>query len=316
MSSDQKEKTKDQDGGASATPDAVAAKPKPETPEDLYSLDDLEKLIQQQDPNFKDSLGDLVTETGTADHLIELIDLDQLLAEEEARSLKSRLKRLWTKVRNFITGLRTSTWHFLRHDFPVLAKATLARAQVILGRVKEGLRQFGFKPLRYKLFVFAFMAMCAGLSAYFLMLVKGGVLPQREPLFVTSLESLSSQVWTYDPTTETEPLYDSVRAAQNILIIPKLVANLRRSVGSGPTPMVACEVYVEGDSPDVVVEIKDREVEFRDVLMRTLEGFSYAEMESPEGKQKLLVLMAREANRLLTKGRIKKVYFKTVILKP
>lgn len=304
MAADKETPTKDQ-----------SAPPAPEVKEEIYDLAQLDQLITEQDPEFHQGLKEIHTEGGAQDLNIELLDLDRLLAEEEARSIKSRLKRLWTKIRNFLTGLKASLMHFLKNELPILAKKGAKKAAAGGAVVGEGLRQFGFKPLRFKLMVFGFIALCGGVGAYVWIALTRGVVHEGDELFLTTIETMSDQSWVYDPK-EMEPFYDSVRAAQNIILIPKLVVNLKRSAGSGPTPMAACEFYVEGNSPDVVVEIKDREVEFRDLFMRTIEDFSYDQLESADGKQRLTERLIREANRVLTKGRVSRAFFKNVILKP
>ena len=80
--------------------------------------------------------------------------------------------------------------------------------------------------------------------------------------------------------------------------------------------MGAFEFFIEGNSPDVMVEIKDREYEVKDLFQRNSEEMNFDQLETVEGKQLLLEKLRRDVNRILTKGRVRKVFFKTVILKP
>lgn len=285
----------------------------PPPDENLIAMDELDRLIADHDPEFRDQMQDVAG--GPIDANIELLDLDQLLAEQAERSLRARARRLLKRARVFVVGLRATAVHLLKEDLPQRVKTLGGWLKSGLGKAKEAWRQFGFKPLRFRLLVLAFIAICAGAGAGLYFLFARG-LPESPKLFVQSLEEWSEAAVDYDPATQQEPFYDSVRAAQNVLELPKLVVNLKRTPVSGPNPMMAAEFYLEGNSPDVVLEIKARETEFRDVYMRAMEEFTAEELDTVNGKGKLLERLAREANRLVTKGRVRKVLFKTVVLKP
>src|SRR5690606_28930606 len=104
------------------------------------------------------------------------------------------------------------------------------------------------------------------------------------------------------------------RASQNLMILSRMTVNLQVSSGSGPNPMGSFEFFIEGNSPDVMVEIKDREHEVRDFCQRTIEEMTYDQMESVDGKQLLQEKLRRGVNRILTKGQIRKIFYKTAIL--
>jgi flagellar basal body-associated protein FliL len=61
--------------------------------------------------------------------------------------------------------------------------------------------------------------------------------------------------------------------------------------------------------------VKDRESEFADLVSRTAEDFSYAELSNTEGKLKLARKILDELNSNLTKGKIRKVMYSSFILK-
>lgn len=173
--------------------------------EGLISLDDLDKVISEQDPSFGLEVATIVSQENSADLNIEMIDLDRLLAEQEAKSFGSRLKRLLRKFKNFLTGLQTTAFYFLKDELPSLLKNGKNALGGFTGRVSEMLRQFGFKPRRFKLLVAAFVLLCGGTAfVLFLMLTKG-IVPEQEQLFIQSLDSLAEQRWSYDPKTEQEP---------------------------------------------------------------------------------------------------------------
>lgn len=301
--------TKDQEtelGKAPAEADAA----------DLISLDELDQVINEQDPGFKESVSSLAEANQASDLNIELIDLDQLLAEQEAKSFSSRMKRLVRKIRNFATGVKTSSLYFLKERLPSILKSLKGKAGQGKEQVSEGLRQFGFKPRRFKLLVLGFVVLCGGVGALLYIQLTRGLLPTQEPLFIQGLDQLATDRGQYHPQAPREPFYGSVRVAQNILSIEKMVVNVKPSASSSANPMAAMSLYLEGMSADAIVEIKDREPEFRDHFMRIIEEFDYDELVSAEGKIQLQERLLREANRHISNGRIRRVYFQNFVMKP
>lgn len=299
------------------TKDQSVAKPTvPPEEQGLVSLDDLDRIIADQDPEFKQGIDEIGSQKAAEDLNLELIDLDQLLKEQAENSLRSKIRRLGVKFRNFTTGLKTTLFYFLKNDVPAGAKKGLGALKKGIATLQEGLRQFGFKPRKFKLLVFSFIGICILAIAILYFLLTKNLIHAKDRLFIQNMADLAEETEHFDPKTEQEPFYDSVRSAQNIISLPKLVVNIKRSATSGPNPMAAVEIYIEGNFPDVIVEIKDRETEFKDAFMRTIEEFSYDELDTVEGKHRLLERFAREANKLATKGRIRKTLFKTIIIKP
>lgn len=102
----------------------------------------------------------------------------------------------------------------------------------------------------------------------------------------------------------------------DVLLIKKIVVNIKRSEDSSTNPMVAFECYLQNSNQEVAVEIRDRELEIRDAISRLTEEFSYKDLNSIEGKNRFKLIMRRELNARLSRGRVVGVFFKTFILKP
>jgi flagellar basal body-associated protein FliL len=153
-----------------------------------------------------------------------------------------------------------------------------------------------------------------GYVIYFMFRI--GLPIKEKDIFLNSLQEVATEVATYDLKEGQEFFFDSIRASQNIMYLPKQVVNLKPSPGSGRNPMAAFEVYLEGNSPEVLIEIKDREAEVKDVIQRTAEKEIFESLETIEGKKLFLEKLQREVNSVLTMGRLRKVYFKTFISKP
>lgn len=138
---------------------------------------------------------------------------------------------------------------------------------------------------------------------------------KKTPLFLTSFAEWGTPVEDYNPLSEVQLFFDNPRLSKNILELKKMVVNLKPSSGSTENPMLAFEVRVEGLSKEVMVELKDRESEFVDRVLRATEDFSYDELSDQTGKQKLAEKIVDVMNANLTKGQVRKVMFSTFFLK-
>lgn len=138
---------------------------------------------------------------------------------------------------------------------------------------------------------------------------------KKTSLFLTSFAEWGVPVQDYNPLNEVQLFFDNPRLSKNILELKKMVVNLKPSSGSTENPMLAFEVRVEGLSKEVMVELKDREAEFVDRVLRVTEEFSYDELSDATGKQKLAEKIIDVMNANLTKGQVRKVMFSTFFLK-
>ncbi len=138
---------------------------------------------------------------------------------------------------------------------------------------------------------------------------------QPDSLFLTSYAEWNSDVQDYNPQTESEPFFDNPRLTKNLVTLKRMVANIQKSENSSENPMLALELNIEGMNSEVVVEIKDREAEFKDLILRTVEAFNYDFLTTTEGKQSLSEKLTETLNANLTKGQIRKVLYKSFVLK-
>lgn len=136
-----------------------------------------------------------------------------------------------------------------------------------------------------------------------------------DSLFLTSYAEWGLDVNTYNPFTESEMFFDNSRLLKNIVTIKKMVVNIRPSESSGPNPMLAFELNIEGLTSEVIIEIKDREAEFKDLILRTAEELSYDELSLADGKKMLSDRIMTVINSNLTQGQIRKVLYKSFVLK-
>ena len=242
---------------------------------------------------------------------------------KESRGFKKWLYRVFPfipKLIKYLALAKIKLKSFLIHAVTVLLPLALVflKNQIlwILGLLKKVLQAFSAKTTAQKLGIvfFILFTTMASYAIWFIWVKKP--LDHAEGLFVNSLEELSNATYKYDQKTEVEPFYGNYRVSQNILTIPRMVVNLRPSLNSGPNPMGAVELFIEGGSPEVVVEIKDREAEMKDAMQRVMEEMTFDELISPEGKPALAEKIRKELNRIVTKGKVRRVFMKEAIFKP
>lgn len=134
-------------------------------------------------------------------------------------------------------------------------------------------------------------------------------------LFLNSYEEVGTDLKEFNPNTELEPFYDNPRFAKNLITISPIHVNLKQSENSGPNPMLAIEITVEGLSADAIIEIKDREAEFKDLLARHTEDKTYDDLIEINGKQKLCEQYRDLINLNLSRGQVRRVLLKSFIIK-
>lgn len=307
-----------------------------EEQEELLSLESLDSAIEEADPEFSKSLGEIhPDDLAPGDIYNEGLETEYTLAEEVKLWENSQGKRAkfakifpflpkisyFVKIKRAQFRLSVRKWkeqsiHNLKNAGPLTLawlKEKVASLRSGIGEVLGVFKSFSGK----KKAAFAGLLIVTGAAGFLLFkMVTKGLLPHQEDLFIASLADWSQQKVQYDPATERESFYDSTRLSQNILVMKKMIVNLKPSENSGPTPMGAFEFYVEGTVSEVVVEIKDRESEMEDLFMRTIEDMTYDQVSSAEGKQQLSGRLRQAVNKSLTKGHVRRVFLKTAIIKP
>lgn len=295
------------------------------------SLEQLESMILSEDPAFAEDLKlvKAIPSDGTID--LDVVDTGQVLPNDEnpwrdAIGIRKFivmilpfLPKLWDFQHNFFSNMflyRTRIQLFLVGLGPRMLNGIKSGAKASVTISKQKVTTF--KGLSWPLKLVAISLILAGAmtTVFVYRSMTHGVLPGDEEFLIASLEEWSTQAYKYDPETEMDSFYDSPRTIQNIMSLPKTIVNLRPSAGSGPNPMVAVEFFLEGLSPEAIVEVKDRETEIRDLFQRTLEELSYGELDSSEGKQQLTEKLRQVLNSNLTKGKIRRVFIKELVLKP
>ncbi len=336
---DQKEKPFMGFGKKEAPNEPNTAPPEPEADVPEMSLEDLDQFLATEDPEFSKKIKSIGEDKDLSLSIIDLDNLDEALFQETEKWRSGKLVRRLVflaipnvpkyslKIKSFVfrfrNGIKNSkeltkayfkylTTEGRKKFFAWLKTQILALFQSLGQRI----RKFKDLSIKAKISLFASVALVA--STFFLayLFSQTKLFHLNEELYINSLKEIGTSVFDYNPETEVEPFYDNIRSAPNLLMLEKLVVNLKKSKSSGDNPMAAFEFFVEGLTPEVIVEVKDKEVMVRDQVQRTIEQYSFDDLDSAEGKRDLTQALTREVSRNLTTGKLKAVRIKTMILKP
>ncbi len=310
-------------------------------PEEIPEIgdDELDLVIAEEDPEFVKSISEVENDKDLSMSQIVISDEEQALNEEKDLWLKGpQWKKVAVTILPFIPyfSLKFKKLKFIAQSFWI-AKwvqvknylyflATTGKNKLV-EKIKELVRNFfgNLGQSKKTFFALKWNLKIAGIGLIFLvgatifiiyLSLTRGLVPTQNEIFIPSMERVATDIQIYDPASEVEPFYENLRATQNLLLIPKMVVNLRQSSQSGPNPMGAFELFLEGMAPEVIIEAKDREVEIRDLILRVLEEFTFDQLDNADGKKEACDKIKREVNSVLTTGKLKRVWIKTAILKP
>jgi flagellar basal body-associated protein FliL len=308
-------------------PEAEAEAKRPSKSSNNEFSSEAEQALAELDPDFANSINDLNDDGFDPDGaVIDSLDLSATLHELG----KSGWRRLLQFIIHAPKALAISTYYGLIDFFKYLrdsGKAGLKTAlkgllhgltaslQSVLKGLKSAVKTILGLPLLSKLMSAAILAL--GIALYFVIRItfRGEFMPTFGPGIFISFETVADQKFTYDPDEALEHFNNPMLQPENVILIERIIVNLRRP-GDGLNPMGLFELYVETASQEAAVEIKDREPEVRDVIARTFEQALYDDLTGIEGKNKIKLIIQKNLNTFLTKGRVRKVFFKTFVLKP
>lgn len=306
-----------------------AAPPTETDAKDEIPLEDIDRLLAEEDPDFAKSLEEVRAVEVDKNVVIEASAIDETMAGEDvsASSPEDGFIRRWIlKLRNTMAAFRLGfkarlaqfgkdSLIFLKTRPKEYALFSAAMMLKLYGRLKVPAKAFAQAPRLVQASVFLLASVAFGVIWVFAANLKGVWIPHLMEPILTSLEHKADHVETFDPADGAESFYAAFPQDRHEFLFKKMKVNLRRLPGH-PNPMGAFELVVEVDSKDTAVELRDREVEFHDLLQRLLEEESVSDLETEHGKKILKGRVRKELNAQLTQGWIKDVHFKTVVLKP
>jgi flagellar basal body-associated protein FliL len=284
----------------------------------------VDALLASEDPQFAASMAEIrkiakidPADTGSG---VEIDSLDlNAIAPEALLSFPKRVLAKFSEgiddgvsfFKNFPAHART----FAKHGLKTGLVKTKDGLLFVVKKIRDLLTSFGYLPRSSQYLVFATILLAALATFVIKKTVAGHVLPKLQSVYLRSYAEVADAKFKYEADEPMENFTDPLYHPEHVVLMDKVIVNLKR-LNPDSTPMGLFEFYVELSTHEGAVEIKSREVEARDLISRTLEQMSYEELVTPEGKNKLKVILRKNLNELLTEGRVRRVFFKTVVVKP
>lgn len=264
------------------------------------SLDELDNLLAEEDPSFAGEFSKIKDEKFEADLFAEDF------AEIDSPPGKNR-----SRISTFLNNRKTNFIAAVKGIVPYILSNISGFFSALFGSIGS----FFKMSLKQK----AIILVAVALSALTIVLVfrglKGSLLPNFELKFLTSFAEVADRSFKINEGDSFEDFDNPLRHPDFVVLIERLVVNLRPSE-TNESPMGMFEFYVEASSQEGAIEVNERQKEVRDLMARTLEVTSYDDLATAEGKEKAKLNLRRELNSILTQGRVRRVFFKTIILKP
>ena len=299
-------------------------------PNDEVPLEDIDRLLAEEDPDFAKSLEEVRSVEIDKDVFIEAGAIDETMVGEEGATnangdaglFKRQLNKFRAGLVSFRLGFRLRASQagkdallFFKTRPKEYFLFTLAIGLKIYGELKVPAKAFAQAPRIHQLSVVLLASVLIGGLTVLSANLKGIWIPHLTEPILASLEDKADYVSTFDPQDGAESFYAAFPQEVHEFLFKKMKVNLRRRPDH-PNPMGAFEIVVEVDSKDTAVELRDREVEFHDMLQRLMEEESVTDLDSESGKKILKGRIKKELNAQLTQGWLKDIHFKTFVLKP
>jgi flagellar basal body-associated protein FliL len=267
----------------------------------------LDAMLLEENPEIFDELESLKSEK--IENVTSEFEIDPKISRL-AKITESAQKNFF-KLKALIKLQLLNTFYFFKHHTKVIL---IHGKQNISNFLKNLALTFKALPLKQKLSVI--------LSSIFILSLPFGIWFALKkfsdfttPGIVTDLSVYADSIYDLKPNEPTEDFFRSSRSPPNIFLIERFVVNLQGEGDSG-RPMMAAEIYLESLNPHSLIEIKNREGYFRDVMITFSSQWAYEELVTREGKERYLNSLRDELQSKIRKGRLSRCYFKSIILKP
>ena len=318
--------------------DPKSAKNKAPIEADEISLEDIDNFLEDEEPEFSKQMSDMEADEELKAAKVEgsAVDETTLLAQDaqEAKSLafyekhpklykalyplrfiREKLSQVVLKLKNKMALLAENFWVFLRVGVPERTKYLLSLAKGLLQVLGSKVTTFKNLPGKKKLLYLGYVVFLGLVVGLIKLNLKGVWLPSIHNELVTSMSEVADQVYTFDKSQKLQHFYRAFPQPEHIVLLDKIVINLRREA-PGENPMVLFRLFLNLDSQETAIEVKDREKELLDRIGRSVEELTYDEVKGGRGKERLKNLAKAEINNALNQGRAMKVFFDMIMIKP
>lgn len=309
-----------------------------EAAKETFSLEDLDQILEAEDPGFNESLNAIkkegVKDTASIEAfaVVSKDDETNLDSAEEAdkgpggwrgnlrkkilkpvRWIRHFFSARWLAIRNRSVMFKSGTVQFVRHTLPEFLKYLKVYVAAGFKALAKGFAKAKARPKGEKFAVIGII-LCAVLAGFILLRsIRQNLLPSLDHYLLKSFADEGEVIGTYKTNADYIPLFDAFPEIEFQVRLEKVTVNLLPDPDSGRVPMGLFEFYLGVDSRDTAVEIRDREKEMLDLLQRTIEGFTYTEIMSRTGKSRLKSRIRDNFNEALNQGRVMNVYLNRIV---
>jgi flagellar basal body-associated protein FliL len=276
----------------------------------LMSLEDLDKIIEENDPDALKNIEVMKESAELNSQTIELLQIDDIMGDPKRKKI-DHFAKIQFKIKLFFRWLKSAAQE-LAVKFWIQTKT---QSKVLNDKRQALQKNVGAWNKKQKALFAIFLLLSASTLtfAYFAFVKK--TIHYEGELFVGSLLPLASEVIQLKSDEPMEDFYNTIRVPKNIFSLRRMVINIQPSESSGPNPMVAYELSLETNSKEALVELKDREGEIIDQIQRSIEQLTFDELSAPEGRDLVEDKVRARVNQILTLGQVRHVYIVAVIFK-
>ncbi len=295
---------------------------------------EIDLLLEAEDPDFAKSLEEVRSVVNDANVTIEASAIDEHGDEAEAKhdvveapdsddGLVTRFKKrarakiieLRTNAKNHIVHSAKASFIFLKTRPKEYFLYSIVVSKTLLKKTMIPVHAFQAANTVQRISSLTLTAVFLGAIWVLIANFKGIWLPQINEPLLHSFADHADRVINFNRKDGGESFNSAFPQERHEFLFPKMKVNLRANEDH-PLPMGAFEVVAQLDSEDTAIEVRDREVEFGDLLQRVFEEETFTALETEIGKSKLKSRLKRELNQKLTQGWVKDINFKNFILKP
>lgn len=296
---------------AGKAPEESTEQEEPAPDNDLNVIDD---LLAAEDPEFAQMMSEIKegeTEAqAEAEVVIETLDIENL--EKDGGTFLDRVERSV----QFLISLPPTLWGVLKAGAKRSWAAGKEGFQKTVEFTKNQKAAYDSLPRRSKLMLW--LAIFSGLFAVLAVAIgfSGSVTIDVGPKYLKSFADIADEKFVYDESEPLEDFTDPLFHPEHIVTMDRIMVNLRRPRNAPEgNPMGFFDFYLEASNQEGAVELKDREGEVRDLIGRTLEQLTYEELITLAGKEKMKLALRKNLNNFLTRGQVRRVYLKNIVLK-
>lgn len=305
---------------------------KPGKKDELISLEDLDRILEEEDPEFAKSVSEIGKDGDLKNAQIQpedsiKVDVDsEDTPEKELKGwrkwfekfkswIKDFIKSVSIKIKEKLIGAAKATLIWCKTDLPDRLRYFFGILGRIFGAFFGVLGKFFSALGKNKLAsLFLFLALGALGGLVYLVATGKWLRANKEEVIVDFSKVGSNPDRISDPREMIE-LYRAFPQPEFTVLLDKIKVNLKRlTVNSNP--MAAMQFFIALDSQDTAIEVKDREKEIVDLVSREVEEFTYEELNSPDGMSRLKVNIRKVINQILNQGRVQRIYININVSKP